>query len=280
MNITKIERQENNIVQLSLEIEAEHASQEYNKACKRLGMNIAIPGFRRGKAPRAVIEKYVGPDKIKREALDRLLPHVFADALSEQEFDIACEPLVESYDFELGAPLNVQVKLELKPEVKLPDYRALTIDVVKYELPQDALDIELKAMAEKYATLEQVIDRPTNKNDIVVIDYAGTINGEAIRGGAAKNHQLDLSNNNFLEEFSEQLVGKNLGEEFVIHVKFPEDYYDPNLSSKDAEFNVKVNEIKAKIIPELNDEFAARVSDFKSLEELKNDIEQYLNKSV
>src|SRR3989339_33819 len=106
MNITKIDRQENNIVQLSLEIEAGHATQEYNKACRRLGMNVAIPGFRRGKAPRAVVEKYVGVERIKREALDRLLPHVFADALSEQEFDIACEPLVEDYEFELGSPLS------------------------------------------------------------------------------------------------------------------------------------------------------------------------------
>lgn len=278
MNITKIERIENNLVNLSLEIEAEHATQEYNKACRRLGMNVAIPGFRRGKAPRAVIEKYVGVDKIKREALDRLLPHVFADALSEQEFDIASEPLVESYNFELGQPLSVQVKLELKPEVELPDYKAMTIEVVKYELPEDAQDKELKALAERYATLEQVIDRPTRQEDIVIIDYTGSINGELIRGGSAKNHQLDLANNNFLKEFSEQLVGKNLGEESVINVQFPGDYYDPNLAGKHAEFVVKINEIKAKKIPVLNDEFAQKVSDFATLEELKSDIKSYLEK--
>lgn len=279
MNITKIERKENNTVELCLEIEAEHATQEYNKACRRLGTNVAIPGFRRGKAPRAVVEKYVGVEKIKREALDRLLPTVFADALSEQEFDIACEPLVESYTFELGSPLNVNVKLELKPEVELPDYRSMTVDVVKYELPQDALEKELKALAVKYATLEPVIDRQTKEDDIVVIDYSGSINGELIRGGAAKNHQLDIANNNFLKEFSEQLVNRKLGEEFVINVTFPEDYYDPSLSGKDAEFSVKVNEIKAKIVPELTDEFAAKVSEFSSLDELKKDISDYLKKS-
>lgn len=279
MNITKIDRQENNIVQLSLEIEAGHATQEYNKACRRLGMNVAIPGFRRGKAPRAVVEKYVGVDRIKREALDRLLPHVFADALSEQEFDIACEPLVEDYEFELGSPLSVQVKLELKPEVELPDYKGLTVDVVKFELPEDAMEKELKALADKYATLEPVIDRPAKSDDIVIIDYTGSINGELIRGGSAKNHQLDLANNNFLKEFSEQLVDKNLGEETVINVKFPEDYYDPNLADKDAEFVVKINEIKARIMPELTNEFASKISDFETMDELKEDIEKYLKKS-
>lgn len=279
MNITKIDRQENNIVQLSLEIEAGHATQEYNKACRRLGMNVAIPGFRRGKAPRAVVEKYVGIDRIKREALDRLLPHVFADALSEQEFDIACEPLVEDYEFELGSPLSVQVKLELKPEVKLPDYKGLTVDVVKYELPEDAMEKELKALADKYATLEPVIDRPAKSDDMVIIDYSGSIDGELIRGGSAKNHQLDLANNNFLKEFSEQLVDKNLGEETIINVKFPEDYYDPNLADKDAEFVVKINEIKARIMPELTDDFAKKISDFETMDELKQDIEKYLKKS-
>jgi trigger factor len=279
MNITKIEKKENNVVELSLEIEAEHAAQEYNKACRKLGMSVAIPGFRRGKAPRAVIEKYVGPDKIKREALDRLLPHVFADALSEQEFDIASEPQVESFDFELGSPLSVQVRLELKPEVELPDYRGFTVDVVKFELPEDALEKELSALAEKYATLEPVIDRPTKQDDIVIIDYTGVINGEMIRGGSARNHQLDLANNNFLKEFSEQLVNKNLGEEFIINVNFPEDYYDPNLAGKPAEFSVKINEIKEKNVPELNDEFAKKVSKFETIDELKKDIEEYLKKS-
>jgi trigger factor len=279
MNITKIEKKENNIVELNLEIEAEHAAQEYNKACRKLGQQVAIPGFRRGKAPRAVIEKYVGPEKIKREALDRLLPHVFADALSEQEFDVASEPIVESFTYELGSPLSVQVRLELKPEVKLPDYKGITVDVVKFEMPEDSLDQELKSLAEKYATLEPIIDRKTNEDDIVIIDYSGSINGEIIRGGSAKNHQLDLASNNFLQEFSEQLVNRSLGEEFVIHVTFPEDYYDPNLSGKKAEFSVKVNEIKEKKIPELNDDFAKKVSKFSTLEELKKDIEEYLKKS-
>lgn len=279
MNITKIDRQENNIVQLSLEIEAGHATQEYNKACRRLGMNVAIPGFRRGKAPRAVVEKYVGVERIKREALDRLLPHVFADALSEQEFDIACEPLVEDYEFELGSPLSVQVKLELKPDVELPDYKSLTVDVVKYDLPEDAMQRELQALADKYATLEPIIDRPAKSDDMVIIDYSGSINGELIRGGSAKNHQLDLANNNFLKEFSEQLVGKSLGEETIINVHFPEDYYDPNLADKEAEFVVKINEIKARIMPALTDEFAKKISDFQTMDELKQDIEKYLKKS-
>lgn len=280
MNITNIEKLENNTVKLSLEIEAEHAQQEYNKACRRLGGQVNISGFRRGKAPKAVVEKYIGVDRIKREALDTLLPHVFADALSEQEFDIVSEPVVEKYEYELGSPISVEVKLELKPEVKLPEYRGFTVDVVKYEHPQDAEEKELRSLLERYATLEPVIDRPAGESDIVVIDYTGTVDGEAIRGGAAKNQQLDLSNNNFLKEFSEQIVGKKLGEEFTIEVNFPEDYYDPNLAGKKAEFTIKINEIKAKIVPELTDEFVNKNTKFETVDELKKDIKEYLGKVV
>ena len=274
-----LEKQDKNIIQLNIEIDAEIASQEYNKACRKISERVVIPGFRKGKAPRAMVEKYIGTDKIQREAMDRLLPNVFADTISEHQLDLASEPYIESFNFELGKPLAVVAKLEIKPDVNLNEYKGISIDVPKFKQPDNAIDRELKYLSERFATLETVINRPTLNNDIVIIDYSGTINGEPIKGGSAKNHQLDLSNSNFIKGFAEQLVGKNLGEEFTINVTFPADYHDLNLASKNAEFQIKINEIKEKIVPEINDELAQRIGPMQTLEELKADLKDYLEKT-
>ena len=274
-----IVKRENNIVQLEIEIDAEVAAQEYNKSCRKISERIAIPGFRQGKAPRSMVEKYAGLERIQQEALDHLLPNVFADTISEHQLDIISEPIIESYNFELGEPLKVVARLELKPEVTISSYKSLQVDVPEFKHPDNAVEIELKSLAERFATSEPVINRPTNETDIVVIDYLGTIDGEAIKGGAAKNHQLDLANSNFIKGFAEQLIGKNIGEDFKISVTFPEDYYDADIAGKNAEFQIKINEIKEKIVPEINDELAQKVGPFQTLTELKADMETYLEKS-
>ncbi len=127
-----VERQENNIIRLNIEIDAELAAQEYNKACKKISERLTVPGFRKGKAPRSIVEKYVGAEKIQREALDRLLPNVFADTISEHQFDLATDPVVESYNYNLGEPLTVVAKLEVKPDVTLNDYKGLKVDVPEF----------------------------------------------------------------------------------------------------------------------------------------------------
>ncbi len=274
-----ISKENKNTVILKIEIPTEVAAQEYNKACKKIGDNVVVPGFRKGKAPRNMIESYVGTDKIKKEALNRLLPKVVADVVSEHQLELAVEPIVDSFTFDLGQPLQLSVKLETKPEVKLNKYKGGKYDVAKFEQPKDAMEKELKALTEKFATLEPIINRPTKNDDIVNLDYNGTIDGEPIKGGAAKGHQLDLGNSNFIKGFAEQLVGKSIGEDFKISVKFPEDYHDKNLAAKDAEFQIKINEIKEKIIPELNDELAQKVGPFQTIEELKTDLTEYLKKS-
>lgn len=273
-----VQKQENNFVQLDIEIDAEVASQEYNKACRKINEKISIPGFRKGKAPRAMVEKFAGVNKIQQEALDRLLPNVLADTISEHQFDLASEPVIESYKFELGEPLTVVTKLELKPEVKLGNYKGITVEVPEFKNPDNVIETELNTLSERFATLEPVINRPVHENDIVIIDYSGTVDGEAIKGGTAKNHQLDIAHSNFIKGFAEQLVGKNLGEDFTINVTFPEEYHDASLSGKNAEFQIKINEIKEKIIPEINDELAQKVGPFKTLEELKADLTSYLEK--
>ncbi|EKE03091.1 MAG: hypothetical protein ACD_20C00261G0001 [uncultured bacterium] len=272
-------KEENNTVQLDIEIDAEHAAQEYNKACKKLGERVTVPGFRKGKAPRAMVENYVGVDEIRHHALDRLLPNVFADTISEHQYDLASEPVIESYKYELGEPLKVTARLELKPEVNLNNYKGITVEVPEFKHPENAVEQELKALSERFATLEPIVSRPAEANDIVNIDYAGTIEGEPLKGGSAKNHQLDIAHSNFIPGFAEQIVGKKIGEEFTINVNFPENYHEPSLAGKPAEFQVKINEIKEKHIPAIDDELAQKVGPFQTIEELKADLASFLEKS-
>ncbi len=276
---TTLEKLDNNLFKLNIEIDGEIASQEYNKACRKFGENITIPGFRKGKAPRPIIEKHVGQDKIKERALDILLPGILADVISEHQLDLVTEPVIESYDFEIGKPVTVSTRLETKPEVELPKYKNLTVEVPEFKFEEDAIEKQLTNLREKFAKLEEIVDRPTEANDIVFIDFDGSIEGESIKGGAGKNHQLDLANSHFIPGFAEQLVEKKIGEDFAINVTFPEDYQDKNIAGKNAEFKIKINEIKKKIMPELDDEFAKRIGPFNTLEDLKDDLKKYLDKT-
>ena len=274
-----LEKQENNLFKLNIEIDADVAAQEYNKACRKTGENINIPGFRKGKAPRSMIEKHVGVGRIQQKVLDALLPNIFADLISEHQFDLATEPVVENYNFELGKPVTVTARLEIKPEVNLVNHKGQVIEVPEFKHSDDVIDKELKLLSEKFATLEPIVGRPAEATDIVIIDFTGTVNGEPIKGGAGKNQQLDLSNSHFIKGFAEQTVGKSIGEEFTINVTFPEDYQDKVLSGKPAEFKIKINEIKKKITPEINDELAQKVGPFQTLEDLKADMAKYLEKA-
>lgn len=275
-----VQKQDNeHLAKISLEIPAEQANQEYNKAWKRLGQRLNIPGFRRGKAPRAIVEKTVGVDRIKQEAMDRLFPHLFADAISEHQLDIVAPPQIENLKFDLAEGISVQAVVELRPDAKLPDLSNITVDVPEFKLPEDAEQKELNAIVERLTTLEPVIDRASEKTDIVNIDFTGSVNGEAIKGGAAKNYRLDLNENNFIEGFADQLVGHRIGEEFTINVTFPENYHDTTLAGKPAEFKVKINDIARKVVPELTDEIAKKVGPFESVEQMKKEVRNLLRQS-
>lgn len=275
----KIEKLENNLIGLDIEIDAEMAAQEYSKACKRLSENISIPGFRRGKAPRNIVERHVGEGRIKQESLNRLLPAIFADAISEHQLDIATEPYVEDFNFELGQNVTVKAKVELKPEVNIKSYKGLDIEVEKAEEDNsDAIEKELESIAQRFTKLENITDRAAEATDIVMIDFDGSVDGEKIQGGSAKNYQLDLGNSNFIEGFADQIVGHELGEQFDINVTFPETYQEEKLQGKPAVFKIKLNEIKAKKLPEINDELAQKVGPFGTLDELKKDIQSYIEK--
>ncbi|MBS6554014.1 MAG: trigger factor [Clostridium sp.] len=277
---TTVEKLENNMVKVDIEIDAQTAEKEYNKACKRLAQRVNIPGFRKGKAPKAILEKNIGAEAIKHDVMDSLLPSAFAQAIKENDLNIITEPAVESYDFEIGKPVKIVAKMELKPEVKFEQYKDLEVEVEEFKTAEDAMEKEIEELTEKFTTLQTVSDRESTDKDVVMMDFEGSVDGNLIDGGSAKNYMLDLEHSNFIPGFAEQLVGHKTGDEFTIDVTFPENYHDEKLNGKPAQFKIKINEIKEKIKPELNNELAKKVGNFKSVDELKADIQKYLDNTA
>ncbi len=275
---TTIEKQENNIVKVDIEVPAKEAVTYYNNAIKRLAQYVNIPGFRKGKAPRNIIEQHIGEERVKQEALENALPKIFGDVIKENDFDIVAQPYVESYDFKVGEDLKITAKIELRPEITLGEYKGLTVEVNEYKIPEDAMQKSLDGMLSQYATTVVVTDRKTVATDEIVFDFDGYSNGEKIEHGDAKNFTLDLAHSSFIPGFAEQLVDRPLGEEFDIEVKFPEEYHEKKLAGQPATFKCKINEIRTKVLPELNDEFAQKVGPFKTVDDLKADIQKYLDR--
>ena len=274
---TKIEKLPENIVKIDIEIPAQEAVKYYNEAAKRFAQYVNIPGFRKGKAPRNIVEQHVGEERIKQEALERALPQIFSEVIRENKFDLVTQPNVESYDFKVGEDLKITAKLELRPEVTLGEYKNLKVDVEEYKTPEDAMQKSIDGLLSQHATEVVVTDRKTKADDIIVFDFEGNVNGEKIEHGDAKNYRLDLANSSFIPGFAEQLVDKTLGEEFEINVTFPKEYHEEKLAGQPAVFKCKINEIKTKVLPELNDEFVQKVGPFKTVDELKEDIQKYLD---
>ena len=274
---TTIEKQPENIVKVDIDIPAKDAVDYYNNAAKKLAQYVNIPGFRKGKAPRNVVEQHIGEERIKHEALEGALPRIFSQVIRENDFDVVAQPYVESYDYKIGEDLKIVAKIELRPEVTLGEYKGLSVDVEAFKTPEDAMQKSIDGILQQHATMLVVTDRNTVGTDVVVFDFEGYSNGEKIEHGDAKNYTLDLANSGFIPGFAEQLVDKKLGEEFEINVTFPEEYHEKKLAGQPATFKCKINEIKTKVLPELNDEFVQKVGPFKTVDELKADIQQYLD---
>ena len=278
---SKLEILEGNVAKIDMTIDAKEAESAYNKAFKKISQNINIAGFRKGKAPKNIVEKYVGVERIKAEAIENIFPKEFSGVVEEHKLDLAVQPYIESYEFETGKDLTMVVKAELKPEVKLAKYKENTIEFEEYKNDEDALDKELKTIQERFSTLEEVKeDRETKADDTVVFDFEGFVGDEAIEHGAGKNYTLDLAHSNFIPGFAEELVGHKKGEEFTINVTFPENYHQDKLKGAKAQFKIKLHEIKTRILPELNDDLAKKAGKFDSLDKLKEDITKYLEESA
>ena len=230
MKVT-LEKEQENVVKLDITIPAKDAVEAYNKAVSTISKYVNIDGFRKGKAPRAVVERHVGTERIKQEAIENLMPKAINQAVVDNNLDLIAQPYITNYNFNIGEDLTVTAKAELRPEVTLGQYKGLTLEVKDSPVEEDAMQKSIDRLLEQHSTQETVIDRPTKDTDIAVIDFEGTANGEKIQGGDAKNYPLDLAHSNFIPGFAEQLVGKNLNDEFDIKVTFPEDYHDEKLKA-------------------------------------------------
>lgn len=278
---SKIEILEGNIAKIDMTIDAKEAESAYNKAFKRISQNVNIAGFRKGKTPKNIVEKYVGVERIKAEAIENIFPKEFSAVSDEHKLDLATRPYIESYEFENGKDLKMVVKAELKPEVKLPKYKNVTVEFEEFKPEENALEKELETIQERFSTLENVeSDRKTKKTDTVVFDFEGFVGDEAIEHGSGKNYTLDLAHSNFIPGFAEGLVGHKKGEEFTIDVTFPENYHQDKLKGAKAQFKIKLHEIKTRILPELNDDLAKKAGKFESLDKLKEDINKYITETA
>jgi len=264
-----------NVIDLEIVIPAKEAADAYSKAVSKIAQYVNIDGFRKGKAPRPIVEKHVGVERIKMEAIESLAPRMISKAIEENKLDVITQPSITSYDFEVGKDLKVTVQVETRPEVTLGEYKGLNVKVEDTPVAADAEQKSIDNLLNQHASLE-VVDRAASATDTAVIDFDGYANGEKILGGEGKNYPLDLGNSSFIPGFAEQIVGHSAGEEFEIFVTFPAEYHDEKLKGQPATFKIKVNEVKERKLPELNDEFAQKVGPFKTVEDLKADVKKFL----
>ena len=278
---SKLEILEKNTAKIDITVDKETAQKAYDAAVKRMSQHVNIPGFRKGKAPKNVVEKYLGIERIKVQVVEDLFPFEFNKAVDENKLEVATQPSIESFNFNLGDDLTISAKVELKPEVQLGQYKDVTVEFEQYNVHDNALELELDAIRNRFSTVKNVEeDRAATDKDLVLIDFEGFVDGKAIDRGAGKNYTLDLGHSNFIPGFAEAIVGHKKGEEFTIDVTFPENYMEETLKGKPAQFKIKLHEIQTRILPELTDELAKKVGKFETAEALKEDISKYIENSV
>jgi trigger factor len=274
-----LEKEGVNVVKLGVEVEPDKVRKAYDQACRLFSQRIRIPGFRPGKAPRNMVENAVGIDTIKREALEKLVPEILGKVIVDEKLDVIAEPQIESGKFELGEPLQLNAKVEVRPEVTLGNYKGLSVKVEEAKLDDEAMDRALNSIAEAKASLQSVSGRTVKMGDTVLMDFECYVNNELVEGGKAEGLLLEIKEGNFLEGFCEQIVGKEAGSHTEIDAKFPENYRNTELAGKDAHFKVDVKEIRERVIPDINDELAKSVGQ-DSLDELKTALQQRLDEEV
>lgn len=277
MSLKSSNKVDTNVWELEVSVDGDTFKDAVTKAYLKQRKNITIPGFRKGKAPRAFIEKYYGEGVFYEDALEAIYPDAVASAIEEAKL----EPVDTPYDLEIPEMGNdgvtMKFKVTVKPEVELGEYKGLKATKKSTKVTADEVKAELARMQEQNSTVSDVDDRAVKKNDIVVIDFECFVDGKAFEGGKAEKYELTIGSNQFIPGFEDQIIGHKIGDKFDVNVKFPEDY-QADLASKDAVFKIKLHGIKVKEVPALDDEFAKDVSEFDTLDELKKDIKKQLEK--
>ena len=273
------EKIDDNKVSMEIEVNSELVEEALTKAYRKVVKKVSIPGFRKGKVPRSILESKYGPEVLYEDALEILIPKAYDDAIEEEdEITPIDQPQFDLVQMEKGKPLIFKATVEVKPEITLPQYKGVKIEKKVKEVTDAEVDLYLENLQKQHSRLvtAEEEDATAAKGDMVVINFKGYVDGEPFEGGEAEGHSLELGSNSFIPGFEEQLEGIKTEEEREVKVTFPEDYREKSLAGKEALFEVKAIEIKRKEIPELNDDFAQEVSDFDTLEEFKADTKNKL----
>ncbi len=269
----KVEKTENkNEVKLEFTVESKIFDEGMKKVFDKNSKYFNIPGFRKGKAPMSIVEKYYGDQIFYEDTFNEIVPAIYDEAIKEKKLDVVSKPNIDIVQIGKGKDLIFTAIVSTKPEVKLGKYNGIELEKVEYKVENKDIDEELKRMAERNSRMISVTDRAIEKGDTAVIDFVGTVDGKEFEGGKAQNHELELGSNTFIPGFEDQVVGMKIDEVKDVEVKFPEDYFSKELAGKSAVFKVTLHEIKKKELPEIDDEFAKDVSEFDTLKELREDI--------
>ena len=275
----KIEKTEQkNEVKLEFSIEAEKFDNAIKTVYAKNAKYFNIPGFRKGKAPMNIVEKYYGKEIFYEDAFNEVVPEIFDKEVKENNLEVVSKPQIDIKQMEKGKDLIFTAIVQTKPEVKLGKYKGIEVEKVEYNVSDEDVEHELGHMAEKNARLVTIEDRPVESGDITVIDFEGFVDGKAFEGGKAEGHELTIGSNTFIPGFEDQIIGMKIDEEKDINVKFPEQYFSEELAGKDAVFKVKLHEIKKKELPPIDDELAKDISEFDTLAELKASIKEKIEK--
>ena len=273
----QVEKLEKNMAKITVEVPSEQFEKALTAAFNKNKSRFNIPGFRKGKAPQAMVEKMYGVEVLYEDAINEALDATYGDAVTESGLEVVSRPEIDVVQVEKGKELIYTATVAVKPEVTLGEYKGIEVEKASAEVTDEDIEAELKKVQEQNARLITVEDRAVEDGDQTVIDFEGSVDGTPFEGGKGEDYPLTIGSHSFIDTFEEQLIGKNIGEECEVHVTFPEEYHAKELAGKPAVFKVTVKEIKRKELPELNDEFAGEVSEFETLEEYKNDVKSKLS---
>lgn len=270
------DKREKNKVYFNVDVDWKDFEPKIDEAYKKIRSKFNIPGFRKGKVPKMIIEQNYGVQVFYDEAINIMLQEIYPKALEELDLKVVDQPDVDVKDFKENENINFTFEVEVVPEFELPNFEEIEVEDIKDEFDKEVVTNEIERLRNENARYTIIEDRKTKKGDIVKLDFKGYVDNEAFQGGEAKDYELEIGSNSFIPGFEDQLVDRAIGEEFDVNVKFPEEYHAEDLKGKDAKFICTINEIKVKELPELDDNFASDVSEFDTLKEFKADLRKKL----
>ena len=277
---SQVEKMEKSVVKIRMEVENELFQKALSESYFKNVKKFTVPGFRKGKAPKNIIERYYGEGVFFEDAIESIFQEKYPEVIKENNLEPVERPTLEVEQVGKDEDLILNLKVTVKPEVELGQYKGIEIEKIEYNVTDEDVEREIIKMAQKNARIKTVEDRPIKEDDIATISYRGTIDGEEFEGGSSEEHKLTIGSGEFIEGFEEQLIGAKINDEVKVNVTFPEGYFKEELSGKPAVFDVKVLKVEEKELPEIDDEFAKDVSEFDTIEEYKNDIRKDLEQKA